>query len=211
MERSASLLIVAALALTLAGCASKPPAPLPVNTSKTTVILLPDEDGHVGEVSVASAEGSQKVDTAYSFTTVTGAFGAPSAAESMGVERVNATFSAVIRAQPPKPQSFTLHFLLDSTILTEESKAQLPALFEAVRRRKPTEISIFGHTDAIGTEAHNVKLSAARAQVVEGLLRNRDPDLGHIDVKFFGSKEPLFPSAPRAAEPRNRRAEIMVL
>jgi len=210
MERWVPLLTVAALALSLAACVSKPPAP-PLDTSKTTVILLPDEDGHVGEVTVSSAEGTQKVDTAYSFTAVAGAHGAPAAVQPMGEERVNATFSDVIKAQPQRPQSFTLHFILDSIVLTEESKAKLPALYEAVRQRKPTEISIFGHTDAIGTEEHNVKLSAARARAVESLLRKWYPDLGNVAVKFFGSKEPLFPSAPQTAEPRNRRAEIMVL
>ena len=129
----------------------------------------------------------------------------------MGEARVRSTFDDVIKAQPLKPRSFTLYFLLDSATLTEESRARLPEVFAAVRERKPTEISIFGHTDAIGAQERNVKLSAERAQTVEKLLRERDPDLGRIDVRFFGSTEPLIPTPPNHAEPRNRRAEIMVL
>ena len=100
---------------------------------------------------------------------------------------------------------------MNSTTLTVESSAALPAIFETVRERKPTEISIFGHTDAIGSEERNIKLSAERARAVEVILRKRDPDLGRIDVQFFGSQEPMIPMPPRAAEPRNRRAEIVIL
>ena len=87
----------------------------------------------------------------------------------------------------------------------------LPTLFQAVRDRKPTEISIFGHTDATGAEDRNIKLSAERAKAVESILRKRDPALDRIEVQFFGSREPLIPTSPHAAEPRNRRVEIMIL
>lgn len=214
MKTPTNILAAGALAM-LAGCASPPPPPPapppPADTSRTTVVLLPDEDGNVGMVSVTSATGSQKVDAAYSFTTVAGIAAAPTEARPMDMARVDSAFGSVIKAQPPKPVSFTLYFLLDSAVLTEESKAKLQAVFDAVRERKPTEISIFGHTDAIGKEERNMKLSAERAQAVQNLLRERDPDLGHVDVRYFGSKEPLVPSPARVPEPRNRRAEIMVL
>jgi outer membrane protein OmpA-like peptidoglycan-associated protein len=214
MARATIILAFMVTGILAGGCATPAPAPappIPVDTSRTTVVLLPDEDGNVGAVSVTTPDGSQKVDTAYSFTTVDGAHSRPSELQLMGEERVNVAFADVIKAQPPKPKSVILYFVLDSTALTAESKTKLPALFEAVRERKPTEISIFGHTDAIGTQARNVKLSAERAKAVENILRKRDPDLGNIEVQFFGSQEPLVPSAPHAPEPRNRRAEIMIL
>ena len=198
-----------ATAVMVVGCASRPPAT--IDTSRTTVILLPDEDGHVGAVSVTTSHGSQKIDRSYTFTTVAGAQSGPSAVEPISEERVNAAFTELLRSQPLKPKSFTLYFVLDSAALTAESSATLPAIFAAVRDRKPTEIAIFGHTDAIGSDDRNIKLSAERARAVENLLRKREPDLGRIDVQFFGSQEPLIPTPPRAAEPRNRRAEIMIL
>jgi outer membrane protein OmpA-like peptidoglycan-associated protein len=210
MARAAIVLAFVVTALLAGGCASPPPA-IPVDTSRTTVVLLPDEDGHVGAVSVTTPNGSQTVDRAYTFTTVDGTRAQPSEIQLMGEEQVNAAFTELMKAQPLKPKSFTLYFSFDSTTLTPESRAVLPAIVEAVRERKPTEISIFGHTDAIGTERRNVKLSAERARAVENILRRYDPDLGHVDVQFFGSQEPLIPTPPHAAEPRNRRAEIQIL
>jgi outer membrane protein OmpA-like peptidoglycan-associated protein len=210
VARAAIVVAFVVTAAVAGGCASPPPAK-PVDTSRTTVVLLPDEDGHVGAVSVTTRNGSRKVDRAYTFATVDGADARPSDIQVTSEEQVSAAFADLIRAQPPKPRSFTLYFVLDSTALTAESSAVLPAIFEAVRQRKPTEISILGHTDAIGPEARNLKLSAERARAVENILRKQDPDLGRIDVQFFGSQEPLIPTPPNATEPRNRRAEIQIL
>ena len=198
--------------LCVGGCAAPPVAPpAPVDTSRTTVILLPDEDGNVGAVSIATQEGSQQIEKAYSFATVEGGRSRPSETQLMGEERVNLTFGNLLKAQPLKPKTFTLNFVLDKTVLTEESKALLSDVLEAVRERAPTEVSIFGHADAIGTEKRNDVLSAERASVVAEILRKRDPGLGRIQVQSFGAKEPLVPSAPNTPEPRNRRVEIMIL
>ena len=209
MARAAIVVAIMATAAMAGGCASPPKAP--VDTSRTTVVLLPDEDGHVGAVTVTTPDGSQKIDRAYTYMTVEGAHSRLSATQLMGEHRVNAAFTDLMKSQPSKPKSFTLYFVLDSAALTAESSAVLPAIFEAVRERKPTEISIFGHTDAIGTEERNIKLSAERAKAVENILRKRDADLGHIEVQSFGSQEPLIPTPRRTAEPRNRRAEIVIL
>ena len=204
--RSAAILALIA-SLCAGGCATT----APVTPARTTVVLMPDEDGHVGAVSVTTASGSQKIDEAYSFATVEGTRSRPSAVNLMGREKVVEAYSGILMAQPPKPKSFILHFLLDKTVLTGESKAQLPAVLQAIKERKPTEITIFGHADATGSEAHNVKLSADRANAIAKLLRKDDPSLDHIDVQFFGDKVPLFPSEPHVPEPRNRRAEVMIL
>jgi len=117
----------------------------------------------------------------------------------------------LLKAQPSRPATFTLNFLLDKAVLTDESKALLPAMLEAVRSRKPTEITIFGHADASGSEARSFQLATERAKVVADLLYKHDPALDKIEIQSFGDKMPLVPSKARAAEPRNRGAEVMVL
>lgn len=197
-------LILAAYAA-LAGCAT-PVAKAP----RTTVVLLPDEDGAVGAVSLSNAAGSMKLDEAFSASTAGGAV-APTPARALDREALGATYAGLLKAQPPKPKTFVLHFLLDKTVLTEASKALLAEVLQAVRERKPTEITVFGHTDAIGTKEGNLRLSAERAQVVADWLKKSDPTLERIEVQSFGDAEPAFRSGERAAEPRNRRAEIMIL
>jgi len=199
------LSIIAIVAL--AGCATPPVAPQP----RTTVVLLPDEDGHVGSVSVSGDGASQTVDQAYNFTTVEGVHGKPSGMNAMDQDSVAGIYQKLIAAQPLRPAHFTLNFINNKTVLTEESKAQIAQVMDAIRTRKPTEISIFGHTDSTGTDSYNMQLSAERAKAVATLLRKHDPTLDRIEIKFFGDREPLVKSDGRTAEPRNRRAEVMVL
>ncbi len=80
-----------------------------------------------------------------------------------------------------------------------------------LRDRKPTEITVFGHADSSGSDERNLKLSADRARLVADMLRAHDPDVGPIKIQFFGDKAPLVPSPPGVPEPRNRRAEIVIL
>jgi outer membrane protein OmpA-like peptidoglycan-associated protein len=201
LARWAAALILAALGM-LGGCAGTP---------RTTVVLMPDEDGRVGAVVVSSADTAQRIDQAYSAVTVVGTRSPPSVATARGQKAVESSYADLLKAQPLKPRTYILHFLLDSTAMTEESKALVPEVVEAVRARKPTEITIYGHTDATGTERHNDRLSAERARVVADLLRKSDPTLDHIDVRSCGDRAPLVPSDARTPQPRNRRAEVVIL
>ncbi|WP_332745955.1 OmpA family protein [Hydrogenophaga sp.] len=202
--RFAAVLLLA-IAL-LGGCATPPPT-----STRTTVVLMPDEDSTVGAVSVSTASGSQRLDKAFSYTSVNGSNAAPSKARTISRHTIDTAYGTLLKAQPTKPTTFILQFLLDKTELTEESKAMLPAIFGAVRERKPTRITVFGHTDAIGTKEGNLKLSADRAEAAAHLLRTNDPSLNNIEVQFFGDAQPLTPSGPGASDPRNRRVEILIL
>jgi outer membrane protein OmpA-like peptidoglycan-associated protein len=209
MTRSRLARVACALSVVAAaGCATPPPpAPLP----RTTVVLMPDEDGRVGAVSVSTDAGMQTIDRAFNASTVVGAHGRPSAMADVGEGATMTGYDTLIAAQPLRPVHFTLNFVNNKSVLTEESRAQIPAVMNAIRTRKPTEISIFGHTDSTGTEQYNMQLSAERAKAVATLLRKQDPTLDHIEIKFFGDKEPLVHVDGKTAEPRNRRAEVMVL
>ena len=203
--------VALALTVTVSGCASPPPAPKPT----TTVTLLPDATGAVGVVRLTAGGVTQQLDVAYSSSAVArtsaGAVPVPSPPAAGRIDAVQAAHAALLQAEPSPPRSFTLYFLLDKTVLTEASKAQLPEVLRVARERKPTEISVFGHADSSGTDARNLSLSAERARLVAELLRAHDPELEPATVQFFGDKAPLVPAAPGAAEPRNRRAEIQIL
>lgn len=200
-------ILLAAASLLAAGCAAPPP-----NPAKTIVVLLPDEDGKVGAVSVSSPKGSQTLDQAFSVAAVDDSSGsAPAPVRALAQESVDAGYRELLSAQPTPPRTFILYFRFDRTELTAESKAMLPTVLATARARKPTEITVFGHADAAGRAEHNWKLSAERAKVVADLLRASDPAVGPIEVQYFGHKAPLVPSATRTAEPKNRRAEVLIL
>ncbi|OSZ74144.1 OmpA family protein [Hydrogenophaga sp. IBVHS1] len=197
-------LIAVALAC-LGGCATglKP-------ATRTSVVLLPDEDSRVGTVSMSTASGTQLLDQAFSHTMVHGNRVAPSQARPVSRGLVDTVYGELIKSQPSPPRTFVLQFMLDKTVLTEESRALLPAVFAAARERKPTRITVFGHADASGSQEWNLKLSAERAETAAQLLRNNDPTLKDIEIQYFGDTRPLS-AETRASDPRNRRVEILIL
>jgi peptidoglycan-associated lipoprotein len=188
--------LVGMLAVGLVGCAGP----------RTTVLLLPDADQHVGAVTLSTAKGSRALDRA--FHAIDDREAPPA---EVSPERVQSRHAELLRAEPPAPRSFVLHFQNDKTVLTDASRSLLPEILAAVRERAPTEVTVFGHADATGTEDYNLKLSAARAQAIADWLRRQDPSIGPIGVQYFGQARPAVPSPPGRAEPANRRAEILVL
>ncbi|MEP7184318.1 MAG: OmpA family protein [Rhodanobacter sp.] len=183
----------------LSGCAAP----------QTRVTLLPDHGGHVGAVTVSDAQGQQRIDRAFNTVAVeqSSAPGTPSAVDRQAFEKDHRT---LLDAQPTPPRSFVLNFLFDSMELTPASRKMLPEVLQVVRERTPTEVTVFGYADSAGAAAYNMALSAQRARAVARVLKQIEPELP-VDVRYFGDKAPLVATPPGVPEPRNRRAEIVIL
>lgn len=191
--------VVLWLAAALSACSAVP----------TRVTLLPDHDGDVGAVVVSNAHGQQRLDQAYG-SVEADASAAPTLGRAAAREAIEARHRVLLDAQPEPPVSFVLNFRFDSMELTPESRRRLPEVLEAVRTRLPTEVTVFGYADSAGAPDYNMSLSAERARAVAAMLRKIDPALP-VQLDWFGDKSPLVPTAPGVAEPRNRRAEILIL
>ncbi|MDX8400474.1 MAG: OmpA family protein [Gallionellaceae bacterium] len=180
--------------------------------SETTVILLPDENGKVGAVTVKTADDFKVIDQAYHAVTAGGGGAADlSEVQEIGEVQVNKEYAQLLQAQPVKPSSFLLYFVTGTSNLTEASVAMLPQVIAKIKEQAVTEISIIGHTDATGSDEINNKLSLERAMSVEKLLQDSMPSQSKVEVKSFGSKDPLVPAPANVSEPKNRRVEILIL
>lgn len=70
------------------------------------------------------------------------------------------------------------------------------------------EVSIQGHADATGSEAHNLRLSRERAESVKRLLVKYGVDKNRLLAEAFGISRPRVQTA--SAEAQNRRVEFLV-
>ena len=188
----------------IAGCATVKPAPK-VNTY---VVLLPEEGGAPTAVIVGEGESALTLDRPFTAATVDtdGKIDrkSPTAAE------VNQTFAAALAAQPPKPLSFTLYFETNSTQITPGSRPQLEALMAEAARRQPVEVQVTGHTDRVGSDADNDRLSLQRAESVRTMLVQNGIKATFIRAVGRGEREPLVPTADEQPEARNRRVEVIL-
>ena len=178
--------------------------------TKTTVILLPDEDGKVGAITIKTQDDSRLIDQAFNSVTTGGEAGQLPPTQALGEQRVQSEYVDLLGAQPSKPESFLLYFGFDSTSLTDESLAMIPEVADKIKARMPTQILLIGHADSTGSEATNIELSHERAVAVEALLKGMVSSLDHVEVRYFGAKEPLVQTAPDVPEPRNRRVEVVI-
>ena len=176
---------------------------------KTTLVLLPDDDGSLGKVVMQTEGGQIQIEEAYGFSEIRSGATIPTAAV-MTPATFQKRWGELAQFEPSSPQLFILNFHSGSTGLTEEAIDTLPVVITAMLQPDPVEVNIIGHTDTVGNEEYNYRLSLERAQIVYDLLKERAPWLNRITVESFGQNDPLIPTADNVAEPRNRRVEILV-
>jgi OOP family OmpA-OmpF porin len=173
------------------------------------VVLLPGPDGTVGAVMVRSATGEKLLDKAYVGAEIVK--GGAIAVRQDTAAAVQSRYAVLLGAQPPRPQSFTVHFLSGSaTELTAESKPAIEEMKANLASRPAPEITVIGHTDRVGTVEANDALSKKRAEVVRDILLRSGVRGLSLDVAGRGEREPVVPTADEVPEARNRRVEISV-
>lgn len=105
--------------------------------------------------------------------------------------------------------SFAIEFEFGSARLTLASQKLLATVAQAIEGDEGLRKAAYfidGHTDAVGSEASNMKLALARAQAATGFLLTRLDKPLTVKVRSFGESHLLQPNNPRAAV--NRRVEI---
>ena len=184
-----------------------PPPPPPKQVS-SLVVILPEAGGKVGTVVVKGDRGETRLDTPYASAQVVQ--GAPPVRAMLSEGEVGNLFASVLAARPLAPKSFTLYFITGGDEIAPESKPELDAMFAELKRRPAPEVTAIGHTDRVGSDADNDRLSLRRAERVRSDLVKLGISPDSISVAGRGEREPLVPTADNVAEPRNRRVEINV-
>jgi outer membrane protein OmpA-like peptidoglycan-associated protein len=124
------------------------------------------------------------------------------------------TRSIVIDAKSTKPQDAPsaqalITFEFDSATLTPEAKQQLQSLAKALSSDalRNNQFRIEGHTDAVGSDAYNLELSARRARTVAQYLQQAGSlNEGKLQAVGKGKSDLYDKSHPKAAI--NRRVVI---
>jgi outer membrane protein OmpA-like peptidoglycan-associated protein len=183
------------------------PAPAPAKVSEVYMVM-PEDGGKAGTVDVIFSDGKT--------TTLHGDYSAMQVAGSeqkafVGNEaQLKEMFGSAVSALPPAPAVATLYFLLGKDELTPDSKAQAESIYNNVKERQSPEVLVVGHTDTMGTDAHNQKLSVKRAEKVRQSLIKMGVPADTIKVSGRGEKELLVKTPDNTKEPKNRRVEINV-
>ena len=190
------------------GCSMIKPAGEPI----LRVVLLPQNapDGQPRATAVEVKSGSAVLVLGKPFAVAERNDAGQLTERTATIDEIQARYAAVLKIQPPSPETLVLRFLPGTSKLTPESEAELPKLIEMARARAGGEILVIGHTDRQGTVEANDALSLKRAQAIVDLLMAQGFARELITARGRGEREPLVPTADEVVEPRNRRAEVIV-
>lgn len=103
-----------------------------------------------------------------------------------------------------------IYFENNKAVILENSYAPLDAVAEWLVKNPDITLRIEGHTDDVGNDAKNLRLSKQRAASVVEFLVSRGVDKSRLKSNGFGEKKPIAPNDSEAGRAKNRRVEFIV-
>jgi outer membrane protein OmpA-like peptidoglycan-associated protein len=104
-----------------------------------------------------------------------------------------------------------ISFQTGKSVLLPESYKELDKLIKLLKENPSAQIEIRGHTDNIGEENENQKLSEDRAKTVYEYLAGKGVDKARLSYKGYGSTKPIADNKSEPGRKSNRRVEFIVL
>ena len=118
----------------------------------------------------------------------------------------------VVAAPPPSKISLAADTTFDfnKAVLKADGKSKLDALVESLKGVAVDVVIVVGHTDSVGTDTYNQRLSLARANSVKTYLVDKGIASQRIRTEGRGESQPVADNATEEGRARNRRVEIQV-
>lgn len=118
----------------------------------------------------------------------------------------------VMKPVPRKPVIITVYYDINSDRLNEQSKQIVDTTLLTILRESPELIvEISSHTDNIGEESYNLKLSQKRAEIVAKYLIEKGIDKNRLIAKGYGESHPMADNTTEEGRSRNRRTEFKIV
>lgn len=145
-----------------------------------------------------------------------GALVAPAAAPAVVVVvPVAPVVPAPAQPAPPAASKVTYaadaFFDFDKYVLKPEGKAKLDDLASKVKDINLEVIIAVGHTDSVGSDAYNQKLSVRRSEAVKAYLVSKGIEKNRVYTEGKGEKQPVADNKTKEGRAKNRRVEIEVV
>ncbi|TQV65039.1 MAG: OmpA family protein [Halothiobacillaceae bacterium] len=102
------------------------------------------------------------------------------------------------------------YFDFDKSNLKADGKKSLDGLVAEMKIDQIEQITVVGHTDSIGTDAYNQKLSERRAKTVADYLVSKGVPATKIKASGKGESQPIADNKTKAGRAKNRRVDVTV-
>ena len=102
-------------------------------------------------------------------------------------------------------------FDFDKSVLKPEGRAKLDDLVSKIQGINLEVIIAVGHTDSVGSDAYNQRLSVRRAEAVKAYLVSKGIERNRIYTEGKGKTQPIASNKTAEGRAKNRRVEIEVV
>ncbi len=113
------------------------------------------------------------------------------------------------QAVAPAPKSYLVFFDFNKSDLTPQATTIVDQAASNAGPAKVTRLTVTGHTDTVGSDAYNMRLSRRRAESVASRLEKDGIPSSEIEIAAKGKRDLLVPTADGVKEPQNRRVQIV--
>jgi OOP family OmpA-OmpF porin len=118
-----------------------------------------------------------------------------------------------VRSSEARASQTTLRgvtFKTNSAVITPTSKLVLDSAVAYLKARPASSVEVRGHTDSVGDDAANMRLSQARAESVRDYLIAGGIDANRLTAKGYGETEHIAPNDTPAGREQNRRVTLRI-
>ncbi len=115
---------------------------------------------------------------------------------------------------PPVTKKIVLrgvNFDFDKSTIRADAAVILDEAVDILAEERGVEVSVDGHTDAVGTDEYNLRLSLRRAQAVLDYLVRHGVERGRLESRGFGESRPVASNDTDEGRAQNRRVELRVV
>ena len=104
-----------------------------------------------------------------------------------------------------------VYFDFNKSDLLKESKLELDRVMKFLQQSKNASIEIHGHTDDVGNDEYNNKLSLERATSVMNYIVSKGIPARRMEAKGLGKSQPVAKGTDDASRAKNRRVEMVIM
>lgn len=110
------------------------------------------------------------------------------------------------------PQDLVIYFAFDRSDFTASNNANdfFDASKSYLNHNHTAELSITGHTDAVGTKQYNMSLGMRRAQIIQQFFIDKGIAANRIKIESEGEENPVANNRSKNGRTKNRRALITI-